>query len=74
MQYDKLYPFVSSKLENQLAPHITYHNLHHTQSVIKNAIYLGVHEKVKKSFKCEKIGAISLKNKTQEVIIYEVIS
>ena len=32
------------------------------------------YEKVKKSFKCEKIAAISLKNKTQEVIIYEVIS
>lgn len=32
------------------------------------------YEKVKKSFKCEKIGAISLKNKTQEVVIYEVIS
>ena len=32
------------------------------------------YEKVKKSFKCEKIGAISLKNKTEEVVIYEVIS
>lgn len=32
------------------------------------------YEKVKKSFKCEKIGAISLKNKSQEVVIYEVIS
>ena len=32
------------------------------------------YEKVKKSFKCEKIGTISLKNKTKEVTIYEVIS
>jgi len=32
------------------------------------------YEKVKSSFTCEKIGTISLKNKTNEVIIYEVIS
>ena len=32
------------------------------------------YEKVKKSFICEKIGVISLKNKTEEIIIYEVIS
>ena len=32
------------------------------------------YEKVKKSFKCEKIGTIILKNKTVEVLIYEVIS
>jgi adenylate cyclase len=32
------------------------------------------YEKVKKSFKCEKIGIITLKNKTEEIIIYEVIS
>ena len=32
------------------------------------------YEKVKKSFICEKIGKISLKNKTEEIIIYEVIS
>ncbi|MBP8067044.1 MAG: response regulator [Pedobacter sp.] len=32
------------------------------------------YELVKKSFKCEKISAISLKNKTEEIIIYEVIS
>lgn len=32
------------------------------------------YEQVKKSFTCEKMGSISLKNKTQEIIIYEVIS
>ena len=32
------------------------------------------YEKVKKSFTCEKIGIISLKNKTEEITIYEVIS
>lgn len=32
------------------------------------------YEKVKKSFTCEKIGSISVKNKTEEIIIYEVIS
>lgn len=32
------------------------------------------YELVKESFKCEKIGTISLKNKTEEIIIYEVIS
>ena len=31
-------------------------------------------DKVKTSFKCEKIGSIRLKNKMQEMIIYEVIS
>jgi len=31
-------------------------------------------EKVKKSFKCEKIGSTGLKNKTDEVVIYEVVS
>lgn len=40
------------------------------QIVIPAACY----EKVKSSFKCEKIGSINLKNKMQEVIIYEVIS
>ena len=32
------------------------------------------YEKVKKSFICEKIGSIALKNKTEEMVIYEVIS
>lgn len=31
-------------------------------------------EKVKDSFKCEELGSISLKNKMDEVLIYEVIS
>ncbi len=32
------------------------------------------YEKVKRSFKCEKIGTINLKNKAEEIMIYEVIS
>jgi len=40
------------------------------QIVIQEKCY----QKVKASFKCEKIGSIRLKNKTDEVIIYEVIS
>ena len=32
------------------------------------------YESVKTSFTCEKIGSVSMKNKTQEVVIYEVIS
>lgn len=39
------------------------------QIVISEKCY----NKVKKSFKCEKIGSISLKNKSKEMIIYEVI-
>ena len=44
MQYDKLYPFVISKLENELDSHIIYHNVRHTKNVIKNTLYLGEHE------------------------------
>ena len=40
------------------------------QIIINETCY----EKVKTSFKLEKIGAISLKNKTEEIVIYEVIS
>jgi class 3 adenylate cyclase/DNA-binding NarL/FixJ family response regulator len=32
-----------------------------------------VYEKVKESFKCEKIGEVSLKNKAKPVVIYEVL-
>ena len=32
------------------------------------------HEKVKQSFNCKKIGAASLKNKSAEVILYEVLN
>jgi len=32
-----------------------------------------VYEKIKESFKCERIGEVSLKNKAKPVIIYEVI-
>lgn len=40
------------------------------QIVIQEECY----EKVKKSFICQKIGPVVLKNKTDEVVIYEVIS
>ena len=39
------------------------------QIVIPEKCYL----KVKKSFKCEKIGSIKLKNKEREMVIYEVV-
>lgn len=32
-----------------------------------------VHEKIKESFKCEKIGEVSLKNKAHSIVIYEVL-
>ena len=38
------------------------------QILINEACY----EKVKQSFNCERIGATNLKNKTEEVIVYEV--
>jgi class 3 adenylate cyclase len=31
------------------------------------------YEKVKESFRCEKVGSIQLKNKASELVIYEVI-
>ena len=34
----------------------------------------GCYEKVKQSFSCNKIGAASLKNKTAEVVLYEVLN
>jgi adenylate cyclase len=39
------------------------------QIVISEAVY----EKAKESFKCERIGEVSLKNKAKPVVIYEVI-
>lgn len=46
MQYNKLYPFVISKLEKELDSHITYHNATHTKNVIKDAMYLGEQEQL----------------------------
>ncbi|SEF79561.1 Adenylate cyclase, class 3 [Halpernia humi] len=40
------------------------------QILIPEACY----EKVKSSFQCEKIGSINLKNKSDDIVIYEVIS
>jgi len=45
-------------------------NAENGQIVITEQCY----EKVKKSFNCKKIGAAILKNKTDEVIIYEVLN
>ena len=39
------------------------------QIVISEAVY----ELAKESFKCQKIGEVSLKNKAKPVVIYEVI-
>lgn len=44
MQYDQLYAFVISKLENELDSNITYHNVRHTINVIKNATYIAEKE------------------------------
>ena len=41
-----------------------------SQIIITEACY----EKVKQSFSCNKIGAASLKNKTAEVVLYEVLN
>lgn len=46
------------------------------QSVAKaNQVVISeeVYEKVKESFKCERIGEVSLKNKSKPVVIYEVL-
>lgn len=48
MQYDQLYTFVTSKLENELGQNFTYHDLHHTQNVIKNVLHIAENEKIDK--------------------------
>jgi len=45
MQYDKLYTFVISKLENELPNHVLYHDVRHTKSVIEHALFIGQNEK-----------------------------
>ncbi len=45
MEYDKLYSFVISKLENELPKHVLYHNVLHTKSVIENAVFIANSEK-----------------------------
>jgi len=37
MQYEQAYSFLMEKLENELSPDLTYHNAHHTRSVIAAA-------------------------------------
>ncbi|MBC7555402.1 MAG: YitT family protein [Chryseobacterium sp.] len=46
MQYDQLYSFVISELENKLAKNLTYHNVSHTKNVIDNAIFIGEKEQI----------------------------
>ena len=41
-----------------------------SQVVINEACY----QKVKQSFNCKKIGAVSLKNKSAEMVLYEVLN
>lgn len=49
MQYDKLYSFILLKLEKELPKHISYHDVHHTQDVIENAIKIGENENLTKN-------------------------
>ena len=44
MQYDKLYAFVISKLENKLPKEAIYHDVSHTKSVIENALFIAKKE------------------------------
>ena len=46
MQYEQLYSFVISELENKLAKNLTYHNVSHTKNVIDNAIFIGEKEQI----------------------------
>jgi len=49
MQYDELYGFVISELENKLAPNLTYHDINHTKLVLENVIYIGEKEEISES-------------------------
>lgn len=46
MQYEKVYDFLMSKLENDLPTYLTYHKAAHTKGVIKAAEYLGKKENI----------------------------
>ena len=46
MQYNELYLFVISELENKLSPNLSYHASDHTKKVIENALYIAEKEKI----------------------------
>ncbi|MEO6819610.1 MAG: YitT family protein [Ginsengibacter sp.] len=46
MQYEKVYDFFISKLENELPDYLTYHKVQHTKDVIEDASHLGTKENI----------------------------
>jgi uncharacterized membrane-anchored protein YitT (DUF2179 family) len=46
MQYDQAHSFLIEKLEQELSPDFTYHNSHHTRSVVQATQQLCEHEKL----------------------------
>jgi uncharacterized membrane-anchored protein YitT (DUF2179 family)/predicted metal-dependent HD superfamily phosphohydrolase len=46
MQYDQAYSFLVNKLEKELSPSLTYHNVEHTNNVITAAVELAIGENV----------------------------
>jgi len=46
MQYDQAHSFLIEKLEQELSPDFTYHNAHHTRSVVQATQQLCEHEKL----------------------------
>jgi len=46
MHYDQAHSFLIEKLEQELSPDYTYHNAHHTRSVIQATQQLSEHEKL----------------------------
>src|SRR4030095_16287412 len=46
MHYDQAYSFLIEKLEQELSPDYTYHNAHHTRSVIQATQQLCEYEKL----------------------------
>jgi uncharacterized membrane-anchored protein YitT (DUF2179 family)/predicted metal-dependent HD superfamily phosphohydrolase len=44
MQFDRAYSFLMQKLEQELPPHLTYHNATHTKDVLQTAQQLAAHE------------------------------
>jgi len=46
MQYDQAHSFLIEKLEQELSPDFTYHNAHHTRSVVQATLQLCEHEKL----------------------------
>ena len=45
-QYDSVYPLIIDKLREELPPHLTYHNFHHTRNVLDAIEHLIIEEQV----------------------------